>query len=167
MKKLIVILFFIPLGLLAQDMSNEKLQTIYKSFSDSISGNLGGWKFFIKEIPMMSITDTNHNRMRIISPIADASNLNDELIKAALVANFHTALDVKYAVSDGVLWSVFIHPLKELTAHQVKDALSQVYYANINFGTTFASTSLNFPGKLGKQRLEEKKEDLTPKYKKL
>ncbi|MGC6431181.1 MAG: hypothetical protein ACON5F_09080 [Jejuia sp.] len=106
---------------------------------------------------MMCITDTNHIRMRIISPIADSNSLNDELIKAALVANFHTALDVKYAVSDGVLWSVFIHPLKELSEHQVKDAVSQIYHANINFGTTFISTSLTFPGNINREHKEQEK----------
>jgi len=103
--------------------------------------------------------------MRIISPIADANALNDELIKAALVANFHTALDVKYAVSEGVLFSVFIHPLKELSENQVRDALSQVYHANINFGTTFASTSLSFPW-LGNEN-EEPKEKPKPKKNKI
>lgn len=151
------LLLLLPFFALSQNMTNEKLQDIYTSVSDSINGNLGGWQFFIKEIPMMSITDTNHNRMRIISPIADSKSLSDELIKAALVANFHTALDVKYAVSDGVLWSVFIHPLKELTEHQVKDAVSQVYYANINFGTTFTSTSLTFPGSINKEKEETPK----------
>lgn len=150
-------------------MSNEKLQTIYTTVSDSIQGDLGGWQFFVKEIPMMSITDENHNRMRIISPIADSNNLNEELIKAALVANFHTALDVKYAVSDGVLWSVFIHPLKELSEEQVKNAVSQVYYAHINFGTTFTSTSLSFPGSVNKDDIkkEEEKKDAVPEFRKL
>ncbi|NMH89365.1 hypothetical protein HHX25_17775 [Flavivirga sp. Y03] len=149
-------------------MTNEKLQDIYTSVSDSIQGNPGAWQFFIKEIPMVSITDTNHNRMRIISPIADSKSLSDELIKAALVANFHTALDVKYAVSDGILWSVFIHPLKELSEHQVKDAVSQVYHAHVNFGTSFASTALAFPGTIGGDKKEgvDKKEE-QPKYKKL
>lgn len=159
MKKLAFLLLVIPYFGLGQDMNNEKLQDIYTSVSDSINGNLGGWQFFVKEVPMISITDTNHNRMRIISPIADSNSLNEDLIKAALVANFHTALDVKYAVSDGVLWSVFIHPLKELSEHQVKDAVSQVYHANINFGTTFSSTSLSFPGNLNKEVEEEPKEE--------
>ncbi|GAA3588727.1 hypothetical protein GCM10022396_02460 [Flavivirga amylovorans] len=149
-------------------MNNEKLSKIYISVSDSIQGNPGAWQFFVKETPLISITDTNHNRMRIMSPIADSNSLSDELIKAALVANFHTALDVKYAVSDGVLWSVFIHPLKELSEHQVKDAVSQVYHAHINFGTTFASTALTFPGRVLSNDdgdLEKKKEQ--PEYKKL
>ncbi|WP_303316615.1 hypothetical protein Q4Q34_07365 [Flavivirga abyssicola] len=167
MKTLTLILLVLPLCIFSQDMNNEKLDTIYTTVSDSIQGKPGAWQFFVKEIPLMSITDTNHNRMRIISPIADSSSLSDELIKAALVANFHTALDVKYAVSDGVLWSVFIHPLKELSEHQVKDAVSQVYYAHINFGTTFASTALTFPGRVSDSDNDVEKEKEQPRFKKL
>lgn len=169
MNKLVCLLFLVPFLVFSQDMNNKKLETIYTTVSDSIQGDLGGWQFFINEIPFMSITNEKHNRMRIISPIADANTLNEELIKAALVANFHTALDVKYAVSDGVLWSVFIHPLKELSEEQVKDAVSQVYHANINFGSSFASTSLSFPGRVHKEDIEheEKGKKETPRFQKL
>ncbi len=164
MKKLVFLFIVFPFFSFSQTMDNKTLESIYTSVSDSIQGKDGAWQFFIKEVQLLSITDTKNNRMRIISPIADSNSLNNDLIKAALVANFHTALDVKYAVSDGVLWSVFIHPLKELSKSQVKDAVSQVYYANINFGTTFASTSLVFPGNLNKE--EEIKEE-EPKLRKL
>ncbi|WP_211344255.1 hypothetical protein [Flavivirga rizhaonensis] len=167
MKTLTLILLVLPFCIFSQNMDNEKLDTIYTTVSDSIQGNPGAWQFFVKEIPLMCITDTNHNRMRIISPIADSNSLSDELIKAALVANFHTALDVKYAVSDGVLWSVFIHPLKELSENQVKDAVSQVYYAHINFGTTFASTALTFPGRINSRDDDVEKKKEQPKFKKL
>lgn len=167
MKKLFLALMFLPLGMFSQEMTNEILEEIYTSVSDSINGKPGGWRFYVDKVPMMSITDTGHNRMRIISPIGNSKNLNEALIKAALVANFHTALDVKYAVSDGVLWSVFIHPLKELTAHQVKDAVSQVYHANVNFGTTFASTSLSFPGKIREQEADTTQVKTLPTFKKL
>ena len=164
MKKLVFLFIVFPFFAFSQTLDNKTLESVYTSVSDSIQGKNGSWHFFIKDVQLLSITDTKNNRMRIISPIADSNNLNNDLIKAALVANFHTALDVKYAVSDGVLWSVFIHPLKELSTSQVKDAVSQVYYANINFGTTFASTSLVFPGKLNKE--EEIKEE-EPKLRKL
>lgn len=166
MKKLLFLLLILPQVYFSQEMTNEKLEAIYATISDSIQGNLGAWQFYIQEIPMMSITDANHNRMRIISPITDSNSVNDELLKAALVANFHTALDVKYAVSDGVLWSVFIHPLKELSEDQVKEAVSQVYYANINFGSTFASTSISFPGSINSE-VEEEPKKKKPNFKKL
>jgi len=165
MKKIIFALLLLPVLSFSQEMNNKKLNEIYISVSDSVQGNKGAWRLFVKEVQLISFTDSIHNRMRIISPIADANALNDELIKAALVANFHTALDVKYAVSEGVLFSVFIHPLKELSENQVRDALSQVYHANINFGTTFASTSLSFPW-LGNEN-EEPKEKPKPKKNKI
>ena len=41
------------------------------------------------------------------------------------------------------------------------DALSQVYYGNVNFGTTFSSTSLVFPGRKPESSNEHKKEEKT------
>lgn len=165
MKKLVLVICFLPFFVFSQNMDNKKLQNIYESVSDSIQGNAGAWQFHIKETLLISFTDENHNRMRIISPIADSNSLGDELIKASLIANFHTALDVKYAISEGVLWSVFTHPLKELSEDQVKDAVSQVYYAHINFGTTFTSTSLTFPGS-EKEVQEDEKIEAKPKFRK-
>ena len=160
MKRVLPLLLLLPFFALGQDMNNEKLEEIYTAVSDSINGSVGAWQFYLKEIPIISITDKKHNRMRIMSPIRDANLLADDMIKAALVANFHTALDVKYAVSDGILWSVFTHPLKELSQHQVEDAVSQVYYANINFGTSFTSTSLSFPSSIQKENQKEKFKEL-------
>ncbi|MFY0631795.1 MAG: hypothetical protein JXR05_15625 [Flavobacteriaceae bacterium] len=135
-------------------MNIEKMGAVLEKVADSIQGENGRWQFKIKETFLICITDVKHNRMRIISPITEAKRLDEKLKSAALVANFHTALDVKYAVANDVLWSVFIHPLKELTEAQVKDAIGQVYSANITFGTTFSSTSLVFPGS---KKTEEKK----------
>ena len=130
----------------SQEMNNEKLNEIFISISDTIHGENGQWRFIIKDVVFVCLTDTTHNRMRIISPITETSTLDEDQKTLSLLANFHTALDVKYAISDDILWSVFIHPLKELTSAQVEDAISQVYFANVNFGTTFSSGSLIFPG---------------------
>lgn len=158
MRKLFFLFFLVSLDIFSQEMSNERLHDIYTSVSDSISGDNGRWQFNINDVIFISITDVQNNRMRIISPILESDRLSKELTIDALVANFHTALDVKYAISDGILWSVFIHPLKELTDKQVESAVSQVYYANINFGSSYASTSLVFPGR----EKENTKEDNPP-----
>ncbi len=157
MKTFIALLFAICFSsiLPSQNMTNEKLEAIITSVSDSIEGTAGRWQFNIKETLFVCITDTKNNRMRIISPIAEASAIDDDMIRASMIANFHTALDVKYAIAENILWSVFIHPLKELTEAQLKSAISQVYYANVNFGTTYASTSLIFPGKESKTQQPE------------
>lgn len=156
MKKIIGILFLLcVLTIQAQQMNPTRLGKILNEVSDSIVSTKSQWRFTIKKVAFICIADSTHNRMRIISPIAPSDKLTETLKTAALTANFHTALDVKYAISDEILWSVFIHPLKELTKKQVLDAISQVYYANINFGTTFSSTSLVFPERKPKPKPKE------------
>jgi len=158
MKKIFtLLLFMLCFTVFSQEMTNEKLGEIITKSADSVQGELGRWQFKIQSTIFIVITDVNNNRMRIISPIADTVSLEKEMLENALIANFHSALDVKYAISDGVLWSAYIHPLKELTEQQAKDAISQVYYANVNFGTTYASTSLIFPGRT-QEESEEKPE---------
>jgi hypothetical protein len=160
MKKAIFSLLFLSLFIsngYSQKMTPSKLGTILEKISDSIVSQKTQWRFIIKNVPFITIADSTHNRMRIMSPIVESDKLSEELKTASLMANFHTALDVKYAISDNALWSVFIHPLKELTEDQVLDAVSQVYYAKVNFGTTFSSTSLVFPGKKPEKQSEKPK----------
>lgn len=152
----------------SQEMTTTKLEVILKKVADNVVTNQTRWNFTINDVPFIIIADSIHNRMRIISPIVEVSKLSEELKTASLMANFHTALDIKYAITDGVLWSAFIHPLKELSEKQVVDALSQVYYGNVNFGTTFFSTSLVFPGRKNGSNSEEKnKEDKFKKPEKI
>jgi hypothetical protein len=161
MKKLafiVLLLSLISFSLKAQNMTTSKLNEIITKVSDTVQQQNGTLKFLYNEALLVCMTDENANRMRIISPIVEVSKLNDEEFKNALLANFHTALDVKYAISDDILWSVFIHPLKELSEQQVEDAINQVYRANATFGSTYSSTNLVFPGNLKKEgkKIEEK-----------
>ena len=145
-------------------MTNEILGEIITKEADTIVGVLGNWQFVYKETPMLCVTDASNNRMRIIAPITESQNLDEDLLLDSMTANFHSALDVKYAISNGILWSAFVHPLKELTTEQVESAVSQVYLAAKTFGTTFSSTELLFgAGALEKEgKVEEK-----PKIEKL
>jgi len=129
----------------AQKMNNKKLHKVLTSVSDTIAGENGYWQLSHRELPMLVLTDEKHNRMRIITPITLVKDLDKAILRKALEANFHTALDVKYAISEGRVWSVFIHPLKELSDAQVKDAVKQVYSAAVTFGITYTSTDLSFP----------------------
>ena len=152
MKKLLLLFLCFTFSAVSQNMTVKKLGEIITQSADSITTNGNSWNFNFKDRVLICIADKEANRMRIISPIAERKQLNNELILNSLVANFHTALDVKYAISDEILWSVFTHPLKELSIQQVEDAISQVYYANITFGSTFSSTTLSFPGNTKKKK---------------
>lgn len=127
-------------------MNNQKLEKLLTPHTDSIQGFEGRWQLRVNDLIMVVLTDEKSDRMRIIAPITEVSKLDEGLLLDCLTANFHSALDVKYAISDGLLWSVYVHPLSILTEMEVNSALQQVYRAAATFGTTFSSTQLLFGG---------------------
>ena len=127
-------------------MNNQKLESLLTQQVDSIIGTPGRWQVNFQSLPMMVVTDETNDRMRIIAPIVGVDELDKEVLLDCLAANFHSALDVKYAVSNDVLWCVFIHPLGPLTETELKSAIEQVYYGTATFGTTYSSTPLLFGG---------------------
>lgn len=145
----------------SQGMNNEKLEKILYVMSDSTQGGNGMWEFTIKGMPMMCITDEANNRMRIISPVREMKDVTDDELKESLKANFHSALDVRYSISSEIMWVAFIHPFAELTKNQVIDAITQVFNANITFGSTYSSTGLVFPK--NEEEDESKKKKKKPK----
>lgn len=159
MKHLIIIIVVAVFSInnaLSQNTNNKVLGDILEEVADTLVGQEGRWQFAIKKRVMLCITDETNNRMRIMSPVTEVSNLDEEQFKNALTANFHTALDVKYAISDETLWTVFIHPLLELTPEQFRDAISQVYVASETFGTLYSSTELIFGGGFEEPQPKEK-----------
>lgn len=129
----------------SQDMDNDRLEDVLTSIADTIQGIEGNWQLIVKDLPVFCVTDQGHNRMRIVTPIAHIEDVTAEQLGACMEANFHTALDVRYAVSDDILWVAYIHPLRELQDAQVVDAVIQVYNAALTFGTSYSSTDLSFP----------------------
>ena len=144
---LISILLFQGFFVMSQEdgMNNEKLGEIITEISEAVEGGNGSWQFVIDSTVFICLTDENHNRMRIISPITEIGNMTQEQMIECMEANFHSMLDSNYALSDGVLWSTFIHPLNELTVEQVLSAISQVYSGVKTFGTHYSSGLLSFP----------------------
>ncbi len=145
--------FFVVVSLLltascgySQKMTADKLNKIIIEEADSVTRKNNTWQFQYHNLWVYIIVDTEHNRMRIISPIVKVEDLEKEELIAALRANYHSALDIKYAISDEVMWAIFTHPLKELSGKQVKDAVKQIFWGVATFGTTYSSTDLVFPG---------------------
>ncbi len=170
MKPFHIIMTFLILSFLikdaaAQHMNNQKLEQIIYFVSDTMSGEVGSWQFVFNDIPMFCFTDETHNRMRIIAPIKIMEAVSNEEMKACMEANFHTALDVKYAVSEDVMWSVYIHPLKELEKDQVINAIQQVCNAHVTYGTIYSSTDLVFPKSEDQDSEKEKKKSPKKKLK--
>ncbi len=145
---IILTLFIWSASCFAQEdkMTNVKMWKILKEQVNDLEGQMGNWQFMVRERPVMIITDPGANRMRIVSPIIEQAKLTPEHYKVLLEANFDRALDAKYALYNQIVWSVFTHPLEELTTAQFTDAMEQVVRLSENFGTTFASTDFVFGG---------------------
>lgn len=141
----------------AQDMNNKKLSSILYTISDQIEGENGNWQFRIDSTIFICITDTFNNRMRIISPIIETKKINNATIEKCMEANFHSALDARYAIFDGYMWAAYIHPLRENTKDQIIDAVTQVYSCVLTYGTLYSSGELIFP----KKQKVNKQENIT------
>jgi len=127
-------------------MNNQKLDELIKQITPDVEGQLGYWKFTINGRDVLVITDERHNRMRIMSPVTSQDKLDSAELARLLEANFGSALDAKYALRDQTLWSVFTHPLGELSEEQFLDCVAQVANLADNFGGSYASSNLFFGG---------------------
>ena len=101
-------------------------------------------QYSVDQLPIYLIVDEQANRMRLMAPVVEEKELAEQDLKILMEANFDRALDAKYAVSNGVLWSVYAHPLKELYKEQVIDAFNQVRNLVYNYGTSYTSTIIVF-----------------------
>ncbi len=127
-------------------MNDRKLDMLIRRMGDHVDGHPGFWQFDFDDCRLVCIADESHDRMRVITPIAQIEELNEQLIMTCLEANFDRALDARYCVNSGTLWGAFIHPLSLLTDEQFISACSQVAEIARNFGSTFSSGALAFGG---------------------
>ena len=132
----------------AQDdhMTNQRLHELIRHLDAKAQGEAGFWSFTIESVGVQVVTDESANRMRIMSPIIKTDNLGEKVLYRLLQANFDTALDARYAIANGVLWSTFIHPLASLSDEEFLIGLGQTVNAVITYGSSYSSGLLNFRG---------------------
>lgn len=149
MKKLLLVipfLFFSSVSLGEAGVNQASLEKIIKGMALSSVGENGVVEFSYNNVKMYLISDIKHDRMRITSPVAEYKKLTRQQLDAALESNFHKSLDARYAVSDGVLYSAFIHPLSGLSEFQIKSAVQQVANLASTFGKEYSSGFLTYGG---------------------
>ena len=128
-------------------MTLEELEQGLHDAADEVDdedADEGRWHLRMGEVALACLVDPRFDRMRIIAPIAELDDIDEELRDACLEANFHTALDARYATSDGVLYAAFIHPLESLDTELLASAVQQVANLVETFGTSFTSGPLVF-----------------------
>ena len=148
-----------PAGQLAQEQPNDdelsrpnggmtldRLKAILESETENVQEQQGQFEFVYKGRTMVILTHTPLNRMRIVTPVVSEADLTEEQRQQLLVANFHTALDGRYALSNGTVFAVFLHPLSTLDDDDFRSALSQVHSLAQTFGSSYSSGVLQFGG---------------------
>ena len=100
----------------------------------------------IDDVPVLIITDERADRMRAMVPIRLAEDIDPAEWQRLMQANFDSALDARYAVAQGQLWSVFIHPLSPLEKDQLISGIGQTVNAAQTYGSLYTGGALQFGG---------------------
>jgi len=102
------------------------------------------WGFSASRHQLMIQTQEDANRMRIVAFIANESDLDRPELCKLMEANYHSALDARYALADGKLVSLYLHPFKELTATQFTLGLYQTIMCAQTFGSSYTGGTMFF-----------------------
>lgn len=129
-----------------QVMTSQKMVEILIAAADEskVLPNMVMMKY--RDVELRCVYDEQHDRMRIIAPVAARGDITSDQFEKAMVANFHTAVDARYALSQGILYAAFIHPLSPLTKAQLESALYQTATLAATFGKEYTSGFLTFRG---------------------
>ena len=130
----------------AGPMTQARMETILRELAAEARGIPGMLEFEYAGVELVCISDLSFGRMRIVSPITPVAKLTSEQVGSILEANFHTALDARYATSHGVLYAAFIHPMASLTEAELRSAVRQVASLASSFGTEYTSGELVYGG---------------------
>jgi len=152
-----------------RDLETRDLETGDPEFSDSVIGDpsvaaaaqireairridplaefaVSGASFRVNQVPVTLVYDINADRMRLMSPILEVGDVEPEIMIRLMQANFESALDARYAVAQGVIWSTFIHPLASLSPDEFGSGLGQTINLVTTFGSAYTSGAVIFGG---------------------
>lgn len=104
------------------------------------------FEFVIQDVPVIVITDARADRMRAMVPIRSSEGLSPADLTRLMQANFDTALDARYAIAQGRLWGIFIHPLSPLEPGQFVSGLAQTVNVALTYGQSYSGGASVFGG---------------------
>ena len=107
------------------------------------------WQFHSGQFPVLIQTQEAANRMRIVVFIAEARKLDAEHLTTMLEANYRTAIDVRYAITDGHVVAAFIQPFQELPTAQFVMGLYQAIHCAETFGDSYSGGTIVFGASSG------------------
>lgn len=128
-----------------EPMTQHRLEELFSDEVEAITGPVGALQSEVRGIPVYLFSDVANDRMRLFAALARVESLDPRIYPVLLTANFHSALDARYAVSDGFVFSIFMHPISSLSPELLRSGLDQVVRLVETFGTTYSSSDLAFP----------------------
>ncbi len=127
-------------------MTMARLAAIVQRLDPDVVARGPAMEFTLDGIPVIVVADARADRMRAMVPIASAEGLSEADLMRMMQANFDSALDARYAVANGRLWGVFIHPLSPLKQDQFLSGLVQTVTVARTYGTAYSGGGAVFGG---------------------
>lgn len=127
-------------------MTLDRLGEIIFGLDENAQTNGNVFQMTVEEVPVLIVTDPIMDRMRAMVPIRSTEGLTSEEIARMMQANFDSALDARYAIAQGRLWSAFIHPLSPLEKNQFISGLGQVVNLAKTYGSLYTGGAMTFRG---------------------
>ena len=127
-------------------MTIERIAQIVRVLDPEAVAQGSAIQFTIADIPVVLIADPRADRMRAMVPIRAADGLDADELMRLMQANFDSALDARYAVAQGRLWGVFIHPLSPLETDQLISGIAQTVNVARTYGQTYSGGAQVFGG---------------------
>ncbi len=126
------------------NMDLDRMETILTALDPQTERAGAAFRLTIEDVPVLIVTDPLADRMRAMVPIRSAEGLSSEDMTRMMQANFDSALDARYAVAEGRVWAVYIHPLSPLRDDQLISGVGQTVNAALSYGTLFSSGAVQF-----------------------
>ncbi len=153
MFRTLIATVFLATSAVAQDtpapeapMDLSRLAKIIQSLDPDATYQGTNFQLEVADVPVIIITDPTADRMRAMVPIRSANDMTPEEVMRVLQANFDSALDARYAVANGRLWAVFIHPLRPLEKDQFISAIGQTINVAKTYGSLYTGGAMQFGG---------------------
>ncbi len=126
-------------------MTPRRLEAALRKIDPGVSSPRPGvWEFQFQGVRLTCLAQQDADRMRIITPITRLKDVTPKQLFRAMEANFHSALDARYATARGLLFSAFIHPLGALDEKALQSAIYQVASLAVTFGSEYTSGVMRF-----------------------
>jgi hypothetical protein len=120
-------------------MTPARLEAELRDHASELEIVDGQMRFTFGGVRMIAVYDLRFDRLRIMARVAEESALTIASARILLQANFATTYDGRYAIGDGMLYAVYLHPLSTLDPRELEDVLPQLARLVRNYGTSYSA----------------------------